>query len=327
MSKTSSAPTTTPLSSEAPALSLRHVSKRYRMTRHPLELKTLATHPWRWFGRNRGGLHWAVRDVSFDVRRGEFFSIVGANGSGKSTLLRLMAGLALPTAGTIHAAGRISSLLELGSGFHPQVSGRENAILNGLLAGLTRREIESLMPEIVRFAGLQEFIDEPMRTYSSGMHVRLGFAIAAFLEPEILLVDEVLAVGDAKFQEKCYEHISTLQDRGVTIVMVSHDLSSVERFSNRAALMEHGRMLRIGDPGSIISEHVERLAESSPEIRQALEEAIEAEPERLEELLERDPGARERFNQALLANPDFIEQMERRNAEKQTREDEPEDIP
>jgi len=302
---------------EPPAISLQHVSKRYRMTHHPMELKTLVTHPWRWFGRHRGAYHWAVRDVSFTVRPGEFFSIVGANGSGKSTLLRIMAGLALPTSGTIAANGRISSLLELGSGFHPQVSGRENAILNGLLAGLTRRQMESLMPEIVRFAGLQEFIDEPMRTYSSGMHVRLGFAIAAFLEPEILLVDEVLAVGDAKFQEKCYEHIASLQARGVTIVMVSHDLAAVERFSTRAALMEHGRMLRIGDPHSIVSEHVERLADSSPEIRQALEEAIEAEPERLEDIIARDPEAMERFEKALLENPNFLAEMERREAEEQ----------
>lgn len=278
-----------------PALSLVDVSKRYQMTRESQELKTLVLHPARWFGFGNNRQHWAVREVTFDVAPGEFFSIVGANGSGKSTLLRLVAGLARPTSGAIRVNGRISSLLELGSGFHPQVSGRENAILNGLLAGLTRQEIERLLPGIVQFAGLAEFIDQPMRTYSSGMHVRLGFAIAAFLEPEILLVDEVLAVGDARFQEKCFDHIAGLQAKGVTIVMVSHDLASVERFSSRAALMEHGRIVAMGDPHRIVGEHMERLAESSPEIRRAIEETLTQNPELLEAALARDPEAKARF--------------------------------
>jgi len=275
-----------------PALVVERLSKRYTMARETLHLKTALLHPDRWFRRSSGSPHWAVRDVSFTVAPGEFFSIVGANGSGKSTLLRLLAGLSRPTSGTVRANGRISSLLELGSGFHPEVSGRENAIINGLLAGLTRREIEALLPDIVRFAGLQEFIDQPMRTYSSGMQVRLGFAIAAFLDPEILLVDEVLAVGDARFQEKCYEHIANLQARGVTIVMVSHDLAAVERFSTRAALMERGRMIAIGSPNEIVGRHLDRLAETSPEIRRSLDEAIEAR-------IASDPKAREAFNREL----------------------------
>ncbi len=272
------------------ALRLHLVSKRYHMQEGPMEVKTALLHPLRFLGRQGARApFWAVRDVSLDIARGEFFSIIGANGSGKSTLLRLMAGLSRPTAGTIEANGRISTLLELGSGFHPQVSGRENAVLNGLLVGMTRSQIEALLPGIVAFAGLQEFIDQPMRTYSSGMYVRLGFAIAAHMEPEILLVDEVLAVGDLRFQEKCYDHIASLQARGVTIVMVSHDLAAVERFSTRAALMERGRIVEIGDPHQVVAHHVERLAQTSPEIRRAIEDHIEEHPEAFARALEAAP--------------------------------------
>lgn len=300
------------MSSEQPVvLDVRGVSKKYRMVAPGSELKTLLLHP-------RTALHarshrsnlLAVGDVSFQVRRGEFFSIIGANGSGKSTLLRLLAGLSKPTRGTITASGTISTLLELGSGFHPQVSGRENAIMNGLLVGMTRAEIEALLPRIIEFAGLQEFIDQPMRTYSSGMYVRLGFAIAAFLEPELLLVDEVLAVGDLRFQEKCYDHIAGLQKQGATIVMVSHDLGAVERFSDRAALMERGRMVAIGEPRKVVGLHVERLASSSPEIRAALEEHITSDQEGMDRLLAEDPEARAAFEAALELNPEFQRRME-----------------
>lgn len=303
------------MQSEGPlAMSVRGVSKRFHLVGPGQELKTMLVHPLRaWRSAHQNRDLWAVRDVSFDVRRGEFFSIIGANGSGKSSLLRLLAGLSRPTSGHVETHGRVSTLLELGSGFHPQVSGRENAILNGLLIGMTRAEIESLLPAIVEFAGLQEFIDQPMRTYSSGMYVRLGFAIAAFMEPEILLVDEVLAVGDARFQEKCYDHIAGLQERGVTIVMVSHDLAAVERFSDRVALMERGRMVAIGEPRRIVGLHVERLAETSPEIRAALEEHIHADQEGMERLLAEDPEAAKRFAEALETNPEFL----RRRAEEE----------
>lgn len=300
------------MSSSGPVvLDVRGVSKKYRMVAPGSELKTLLLHPRSAFHarRHRSSL-WAVGDVSFQVHRGEFFSIIGANGSGKSTLLRLLAGLSRPTRGSITANGNMSTLLELGSGFHPQVSGRENAIMNGLLVGMTRAEIEALLPRIIEFAGLQEFIDQPMRTYSSGMYVRLGFAIAAFLEPELLLVDEVLAVGDLRFQEKCYDHIAGLQKQGVTIVMVSHDLGAVERFSDRAALMERGRMVAIGDPRKVVGLHVERLASSSPEIRAALEEHIAADQEGMDRLLAEDPEARAAFEAALELNPDFHRKLE-----------------
>ncbi len=297
------------VSAAEPVLSLRNVSRRYRWLEPGQELKTTLLHPRAW-RRRRGRPFSAVRDVTLDIMPGEFFAVVGANGSGKSTLLRLMAGLSRPSSGTVAARGRVSTLLELGSGFHPQVSGRENAVLNGLLMGMTRAGVEALLPRIVEFSGLQQFIDQPMRTYSSGMYVRLGFAVAAFMEPEILLVDEVLAVGDAAFQERCYEHISGLRQRGVTIVMVSHDLGAVERFATRAALMEQGRLVVVGEPHDVLSEHLERLARSSPEIKRALDEGIEARPETLEAALERSPEARAHFQRALERNPEFLRQRE-----------------
>lgn len=304
------------MSSEAPvALAVRRVSRRYRMEIPGEALKTTLLHPGATLrARRRRAELWAVRDVSFEVHRGEFFSIVGANGSGKSTLLRLLAGLSKPTSGSVEAFGRISTLLELGSGFHPQVSGRENAIMNGLLVGVSRAEMELLLPRIIEFSGLQEFIDQPMRTYSSGMYVRLGFAIAAVMEPEILLVDEVLAVGDARFQEKCYDHIAGLQKDGVTIVMVSHDLGAVERFSDRAALMERGRIIAIGDPRKICGLHLERLASTSPEIRAALEEHIHGDQEGMDRLLAEDPEAAQAFAAQLETNPEFQALMEQRAA-------------
>lgn len=305
------------MSSDAPvALSVRRVSRRYRLEVPGEALKTTLLHPVAALrARRRRSELWAVREVSFEVRRGEFFSIVGANGSGKSTLLRLVAGLSQPSDGSIEASGRISTLLELGSGFHPQVSGRENAIMNGLIVGVSKSAMEALMPRIIEFSGLQEFIDQPMRTYSSGMYVRLGFAIAAVMEPEILLVDEVLAVGDARFQEKCYEHIAGLQRQGVTIVMVSHDLGAVERFSDRAALMERGRMVAIGDPRKICGLHLERLVSTSPEIRASLEERIHGDQEGMDRLLAEDPEAAEAFAAHLETNPQFQELMREKAAQ------------
>lgn len=252
---------------------MEHVSRRFTLLPDESDApRTLLQRlsAWRIHRANRS--FWAVRDVNLEVGRGEFFSIVGANGSGKSTLLRLMAGLSKPNEGTVRTVGRLSTLLELGAGFHPNVTGRENAIVNGLLIGMTRKEIESLLPSIVEFSGLQEFIDEPMRTYSSGMYVRLGFAIAAHMDPELLLVDEVLAVGDAKFQEKCFAFIEGLRDEGVTIVMVSHDLGAVERFSTRAGLMERGRMIAVGQPEAIVAQHRERLVTTSGQIEHGVDD-------------------------------------------------------
>ena len=188
----------------------------------------------------------ALRDVSFTVERGQCFGVVGANGSGKSTLLKLIAGTAKPTSGTIEVEGRISALLELGAGFHPDFTGRENAYLNGSLLGLSRRETEAAMPAIEAFAQLGAFFDAPIRTYSSGMAARLGFAVAVHVDPDVLLVDEVLAVGDEYFQHKCYAKIAEFRGAGKTIVLVSHDIGLIQRLCDRALWLDGGRVAASG---------------------------------------------------------------------------------
>ena len=184
----------------------------------------------------------ALTDVTLRVAKGETVGVVGANGSGKSTLLKLLAGILRPTAGTVRVTGRLAALLELGAGFHPEISGRENIEVAGLLLGLSKREIAARMPEIVRFAGIEEFLDAPVKTYSSGMAVRLGFAVAAHSDPDVLLVDEVLAVGDEAFAHKCLEKFSEFERAGKTIVVVSHDLALVSARCRRAVWLDRGRV-------------------------------------------------------------------------------------
>ena len=202
----------------------------------------------------------ALSDVSLEVYRGECLSLIGHNGAGKSTALGLMAGVLRPSAGRVEAKGRICPLLELGAGFHPELSGRENIVLNGILLGLTRGEVLGRMSQIIAFAELASHIESPLRTYSSGMIARLGFSVAVHLDPDILLVDEVLAVGDASFQAKCFERIDRFRASGVTIVFVSHDLRSVARISDRVALLEHGRLVQIGEPDRVIPAYQQAVA-------------------------------------------------------------------
>jgi ABC-type polysaccharide/polyol phosphate transport system ATPase subunit len=193
-------------------------------------------------GRSRPSLVEALQDVSFRVEPGSAVGLVGRNGSGKTTLLRLLSGIIKPTAGSVEIGGRVGSLLELGAGFHPDLSGRENVFLNGSIHGLKRAYVREQLDEIVAFAGLEEFIDLPVRTYSSGMYMRLGFAIAAHIDADILLLDEVFAVGDEQFQRKCFGKIFEFKQRGGTIVFVSHDASAVERLCDRAILLQGGRV-------------------------------------------------------------------------------------
>jgi lipopolysaccharide transport system ATP-binding protein len=197
----------------------------------------------------------ALLDVSFDVKRGECLSLIGNNGAGKSTALGLIAGVLKPSSGTLSTSGRICPLLELGAGFNHQLTGRENIMLNGVLLGLTRREVRERTEEIIAFSELGDFIDAQLRTYSSGMVVRLGFSIAVHLDPEILLIDEVLAVGDAGFRQKCFERMEHFRRRGTTMIFVSHDLGSVAHISDRVALFEAGRLVEIGSPGEVISQY------------------------------------------------------------------------
>lgn len=195
---------------------------------------------------------YALRDVSFSIGRGESVGIVGRNGSGKSTTLKLIAGVMAPSEGEVHVHGRVSPLIELGAGFHPDLTGRENVYLNASILGMTSRAIRERFHDIVDFAELWEFMDTPVKRYSSGMYMRLGFSVAVHSDPEILLVDEILAVGDAVFGEKCLAKIREFQDRGVTIVIVSHSLETIKEFCGRAILLDHGRLLEDGTPDAVI---------------------------------------------------------------------------
>ena len=213
---------------------------------------------------------WALKDVSFEIPHGEAFGIIGSNGSGKSTMLKCLAGILTPDKGLLSANGRVAALLELGAGFHPDLSGRENVGLNGAILGMTRKEIENKFDDIVEFAGLEKFIDTPVKNYSSGMVVRLGFAVAINVEPEILIIDEVLAVGDEEFQQRCFQKIEQFRREGRTIVFVSHGLSQVSQFCHRALWLEKGEVQTIGPAYEVVSEytgvahHVEHV--EAPEI-------------------------------------------------------------
>lgn len=200
---------------------------------------------------------WALRDVSFEVPEGSTFGLIGENGSGKSTLLKCIARILVPDRGSVTARGRIAALLELGSGFHPELSGRENVYLNGSILGLSKRQLEAKFDEIVDFSGIEAFIDQPVKNYSSGMYVRLGFAVAINVDPDILLVDEVLAVGDEAFQRKCEERFAEFRASGRTVVLVSHAMSSMRALCDQVARLEHGRVLEVGVPNAVVDDYVE----------------------------------------------------------------------
>ncbi|MCU1231028.1 MAG: tagH 4 [Acidobacteria bacterium] len=202
----------------------------------------------------------ALSDVSFAVHRGEAFGIVGRNGSGKSTLLKLISGILKPTSGAIAVNGRIAALIELGAGFHPEITGRENIYINGIMLGLSRRDIESRFDKIVDFSGIRDFIDQPVKTYSSGMYVRLGFAVAVHVDPDILLIDEVLSVGDEEFSQKCIAKIQEMKYRGVTLVFVTHQLGQVRDLCDRALWLDHGRVAAVGDPVRVVDEYLQVVA-------------------------------------------------------------------
>jgi lipopolysaccharide transport system ATP-binding protein len=204
----------------------------------------------------------ALDDVSFEVHRGECLGIIGRNGSGKSTTLGLIAGVLKPSRGTVETQGKIAPLLELGAGFHPELSGRDNILLNGILLGLTRARVMEHMDQIIAFSELENFIDQPLRTYSTGMIARLGFSVAVHLEPDILLVDEVLAVGDAAFQAKCLKRMAEFRAGKVTMIFVTHDLTDVENICDRAMLLEAGQVHKIGNPADVVREYRKRLAQS-----------------------------------------------------------------
>ena len=211
----------------------------------------------------------ALRDVSFAVEPGEAFGVVGANGSGKSTLLKLIAGTAKPTSGTLEVNGRVSALLEIGAGFHPDFTGRENAYLNGSLLGISRKEMQRQMPAIEEFADIGRFFDAPVKTYSSGMYMRLGFAVAIHLDPDVLLVDEVLAVGDEYFQHKCFARIAEFRKAKKTIVLVTHDLGAVARLCDRAIWLDQGAVSASGSVRDVVNAYHQKVGEKEQRERAA----------------------------------------------------------
>lgn len=226
-----------------PAIEFADVSKSFsRVTGQML----LRTHLRLWARRKHKERFWALKHISFQVDRGESLAVIGSNGAGKSTLLSLICGLARPDDGSVWVDGRVAALLELGSGFHPDLTGAENVRLNAALLGLSRSRTTDVFDDIVEFAGIREFIQEPLRTYSTGMVMRLAFAVATSLDPDVVVIDEVLAVGDQSFQAKCLDKIHQLRTRGKTLIIVSHDAEIVKRFCDRAIWLDHGQLMMNG---------------------------------------------------------------------------------
>lgn len=266
-------------SNENIAINVEHIGKRYRIGQQEEAADSLssvffsfAKSPVKNFKKYRSlytfddavndpdvdkdGIVWALRDVSFKVNRGEVVGIIGRNGAGKSTLLKILCKITTPTRGHAEIKGRISSLLEVGTGFHPELSGRDNIYLNGTILGMKKKEITSKFDEIVNFSGIGKFIDTPVKRYSSGMKVRLAFSVAAYLEPEILIIDEVLAVGDADFQKKCLSKMESVGQQGRTVLFVSHNMQAVSRLCNRAIFLDNGKVANEGPASKVVSEYL-----------------------------------------------------------------------
>ena len=242
----------------SPAVQFSNVSKSYSIYAAPRDrLKELATFQTRRFHTE----FWALRDVSFDIQRGETFCVVGENGSGKSTLLQICAGILAPTSGTAIANGRVAALLELGSGFNPEFSGKDNVYLNGAILGLSHKDMDRRFPDIEAFAEIGDFIHQPVKTYSSGMAVRLAFAVAIHVDPEILLVDEALAVGDIYFRQRCMRKVNELRQRGVTILFVSHATGDVKALGDRAMWLEKGVVKALGRTDLVVSQYLAAMSE------------------------------------------------------------------
>jgi ABC-2 type transport system ATP-binding protein len=232
-----------------------HVTKRFVVPHERRNtLKERVLHPVR-----RSGVHRfeALNDVTFAVERGEFFGIVGRNGSGKSSLLKCLAGIYRTDAGEIYVDGRVSTFIELGVGFNPELAARDNVVMNGVMLGLSPREARGHVDEVIRFAELEEFVDLKLKNYSSGMHVRLAFSVMIQVRADILLVDEILAVGDANFQQKCFDVFFRMRDEGKTVLFVTHDMAAVQRFCHRALLLERGQIVAIGAPDEVADRYLQ----------------------------------------------------------------------
>lgn len=246
------------------ALSVSGVSKKYQLGK--VAATSISDMVKGLFSGNRDSVEnefWALDDVSFDLERGEVLGIIGKNGAGKSTLLKVLSRITVPTKGQVRLNGRVASLLEVGTGFHPELTGLENIYLNGSILGMNRSEIKSKIDEIIEFSGVQKFISTPVKHYSSGMYVRLAFAVAAHLEPEILIVDEVLAVGDAEFQKKCLGKMKNVAGSGRTVLFVSHNMSAVKSLCSRALLLDKGRVSLSGTVDQVLSEYLKLTSASN----------------------------------------------------------------
>jgi len=245
--------------SEGGQIEFRNVAKRFQLT----EGRTLREFvPALLRGEGWSEAFYALRDVTFSIGHGETYGVIGRNGSGKSTVLKLIAGVTAPSEGEVRVKGSVSPLIELGAGFHPDLTGRENIDLNAMILGMSRKEIRERYDEIVEFAELRDFIDMPVKRYSSGMYMRLGFSVAIHSDPEILLVDEVLAVGDVAFQEKCLAKMHEFKERGITIVFVSHSMELVRKFCERVLLLEGGRLVGDGTPAEMTERYLEMVTPS-----------------------------------------------------------------
>ncbi|MBN1571265.1 MAG: ABC transporter ATP-binding protein [Acidobacteria bacterium] len=250
------------------AIQVEGLSKRYRIGSSLSNLRSvLSSGDWWTRKPGRGEYHWAVRDVSFDLQPGEALGIIGPNGAGKTTILKILSRVTKPTSGRVHVAGRLSALVELGAGFHPDLTGKENVFLNGVILGMRKSDIQARFNKIVEFAGIGNYLDTPVKRYSSGMYARLGFAIAAHMDPQILLVDEVLAVGDHAFQMKCYARMDKLRDRGTSLIFISHNMEAVRRVCRRGLVMYRGQAIFQGTAAEAVVAYSDAIRKAAKESR------------------------------------------------------------
>ncbi len=244
-----------------PVIEFRNVTKRYPLYHHiGSGIKELIFNPKRAISLLTGRSYLAIEDISFQIQKGESVALIGRNGAGKSTSLGLVAGVMKPSSGTVKVIGRVASMLELGGGFHPELTGRENIKLNAILLGLRRKELKSRIDQIIEFSELGEFIDEPIRVYSSGMLAKLGFSVISQVDPDILIIDEVLAVGDIAFQRKCIETINDFKKKGVTILFVSHNLADITQICDRVIWIENHKLKEMGESSAVIASYKAAMA-------------------------------------------------------------------
>ncbi len=251
------------------SIKLTNVSKKYRIGKSSLNLRSLFN-----LKKSYPSFHWAVKDINFQLSSGESMGIIGPNGAGKTTILKLLSKVTYPSSGKIEMNGRFSALIELGAGFHPELSGRENVFLNGTILGMSKIEIQKRFDEIVHFAGIEKFIDTPVKRYSSGMYARLGFSVAAHVDPEILLVDEVLAVGDMAFQKKCYERMQQLIEKGTTLIFVSHNMRAIQKVCQRSIVLYRGQIAYEGSSADATAEYSNILRKAASDFQDVSSEDI-----------------------------------------------------